>query len=47
LQWLRDTVSLFGEHNIDWSFGPYRDEDSGVDDQPEALHSFSAAVEQR
>jgi hypothetical protein len=47
LQWLRDTVSLFGEHNVDWSFGPHRDEDSGVDDQREALHSLSAAVEQR
>ena len=47
LEWLRDTTSLFREHNVDWSFGPYRDDDSGVSDNPEALQVLSAAAEQR
>jgi cellulase (glycosyl hydrolase family 5) len=47
LEWLRDTTSLFREHNVDWSFGPYRDDDSGVSDNPEALRILSAAGEQR
>jgi hypothetical protein len=41
LEWLRDTISLLGQHNIDWSFGPYRDDDSGVNDNPEALEILS------
>jgi Cellulase (glycosyl hydrolase family 5) len=45
LEWLRDTTSLFGEHKIDWSFGPYRDDDSGVSDNPEALQVLSAAAQ--
>jgi hypothetical protein len=47
LKWLRDTTSLFREHKVDWSFGPYRDDDSGVSDNPEALRILSAAAEQR
>jgi hypothetical protein len=47
LEWLRDTTSLFREHNVDWSFGPYRDDDSGVSGNPEALRILSAAAEQR
>ena len=47
LDWLRDTIALFREHNVDWSFGPYRDEDSGVSDNSEALQVLSAAAEQR
>jgi hypothetical protein len=47
LEWLRDTISLFREHNVDWSFGPFRDDDSGVSDNPEALQALSAAAEQR
>lgn len=47
LEWLRDTTSLFRERNVDWSFGPYRDDDSGVSDNPEALQVLSAAAEQR
>jgi endoglucanase len=46
LEWLRDTTSLFGEHNLDWSFGPYRDDDAGVNDNPQALQVLSAAAEQ-
>jgi hypothetical protein len=46
MEWLRDTTALFREHNIDWSLGPYRDEDSGVSDDPEALKVLSAAAEQ-
>jgi hypothetical protein len=45
LEWLRDTTSLFREHNVDWSFGPYRDDDSGVSGNPEALQVLSAAAE--
>ena len=47
LEWLRDTTPLFREHNVDWSFGPYRDNDSGVGDNPEALQVLSAANERR
>ncbi len=46
LEWLGDVTALFREHNVDWSFGPYRDDDSGVSDNPEALKVLSAA-EQR
>jgi endoglucanase len=45
LEWLRDTTSLFRERNVDWSFGPYRDDDSGVSGNPEALQVLSAAAE--
>ncbi len=47
LEWLRDTTSLFREHNVDWSFGPYRDDDTGVSDNPEALRIMSPAAESR
>jgi aryl-phospho-beta-D-glucosidase BglC (GH1 family) len=45
LELLRDTTSLFREHKVDWSFGPYRDDDSGVSDKPEAVEALSAAAE--
>lgn len=47
MEWLRDTTSLFREHSVDWSFGPYRDDDSGVSDNPEALEVLSEAAAQR
>jgi Cellulase (glycosyl hydrolase family 5) len=47
LEWLRDTTSLFREHKVEWSFGPYRDDDSGVSDNLEALQVLSAATERR
>ena len=43
---LRDTITLFRDHKVDWSFDPYRDEDTGVSDNPEALKILSAAVQQ-
>jgi Cellulase (glycosyl hydrolase family 5) len=45
--WLRDTTTLFREHNLNWSFGPYRDRDSGVRDNPDALQLLSRATENR
>ena len=41
LKWLEDTRSLFDDHNLDWSFAPYRDEDFGVSDNPKASEILS------
>jgi aryl-phospho-beta-D-glucosidase BglC (GH1 family) len=43
LDWLRDTTSLFREQNVGWSFGPYRDDDSGISDNPGAVQILSVA----
>jgi endoglucanase len=36
-RWLEDTKSLFDTHKLAWSFAPYRDDDIGISDHPEAL----------
>jgi len=36
LQWLRDTVELFQEQNLNWNYSDYRDDAFGVSESPEA-----------
>jgi hypothetical protein len=42
LKWLEDTRSLFDDHDLGWSYAPYRDEDFGVSDNSKALGILSS-----
>jgi hypothetical protein len=42
LQWVQDTKSLFDDHGLHWSFAPYRADDFGISDNPEALRILAS-----
>ena len=42
LQWLQDTKSLFDDHGLHWSYAPYRADDFGISDNPEALRILAS-----
>jgi len=45
LQWLQDTRELFDKYQLHWSYIGYRDDDFGINDNPEALRVLAPSGE--